>query len=257
MIARSWGFESPPAQGCFFIALATLTIGGYMLEDIKRTFGEVFGWVKTILPIGRKTSITIFCLSLIFLIDYFCFYKVCLLLVLFFIYILIGIFVAFFFRDPIRNTVYNANEIAAPADGRVLSIKTEDDPNILVIRIFLSIFNVHIQRATMDGEVEDTIYTKGSFAFANNPNADKNERNLIKIKNGKKFAHVEQITGAIARRIECWVKKGQKVKAGQKIGLIHFGSQVAVYLPKDKVTVTVKEGQMVQGALSVLGLWKD
>ena len=138
-----------------------------------------------------------------------------------------------------------------------LSIKTEKDPNILVIRIFLSIFNVHIQRATIDGEVEETLYTKGSFAFANNPDADKNERNLIKIKNGEKFAHVEQITGAIARRIECWVKKGEKVKAGQKVGVIYFGSQVAVYLPKDKVIVTVKEGQMVQGALSVLGLWKD
>ena len=227
-----------------------------MLEDIKRTFGEVFGWVKTILPIGRKTSYIIFALSLILLADYFifpCFF----LLILFFIYFILGVFVAFFFRDPLRNTVYAANEIACPADGKILSIKTEDDPNILVIRIFLSIFNVHIQRATIDGQVEDTVYTKGSFAFANNPSADKNERNLIKIKNGERFAHVEQITGAIARRIECWVKKGEQVKAGQKVGVIYFGSQVAVYLPKDKVTVTVKEGQSVQGALSVLGLWKD
>lgn len=257
MIARSWGFESPPAQGCFFIALATLTIGGYMLEDIKRTFGEVFGWVKTILPIGRKTSLIIFSLSLLLLIAYFYFNCFAFLLFLFFVYILLGVFVAFFFRDPLRNTKFSPNEIAAPADGKILSIKTEDDPNILVIRIFLSVFNVHIQRATMDGTIEDTIYTKGSFAFANNPDANKNERNLIKIKNGEKFAHVEQITGAIARRIECWVKKGQKVKAGQKIGLIHFGSQVAVYLPKNKVIITAKEGQMVQGALSVLGLWKD
>ena len=228
-----------------------------MLEDIKRTFGEVFGWVKTILPIGRKTSLTIFCLSLVFLVDYFCFCSVNFLLILFLIYILIGVFVAFFFRDPLRNTKFAANEIACPADGKILSIKTEDDPNILVIRIFLSIFNVHIQRATIEGKVEDTIYTKGTFAFANNPSADKNERNLIKIKNGERFAHVEQITGAIARRIECWVKKDEEVKAGQKIGLIHFGSQVAVYLPKDKVIITAKEGQMVQGALSVLGLWKD
>jgi len=227
-----------------------------MLADIKRTLGEVFGWVKTILPLGRKVSKIIFLLSLVLLILHF-YYCSSILLVLFFIYFLLGVFVAFFFRDPIRNTIYAKNEIAAPADGKVLSIKTEKDPNILVIRIFLSIFNVHIQRATIDGEVEDTLYTKGSFAFANNPSADKNERNLIKIKNGEKFAHVEQITGAIARRIECWVKKGEKVKAGQKVGVIYFGSQVAVYLPKDKVIVTVKEGQMVQGALSVLGLWKD
>ena len=227
-----------------------------MLADIKRTLGEVFGWVKTILPLGRKVSKIIFLLSLILLILHF-YYCSSVFLVLFFIYFLLGVFVAFFFRDPIRNTIYAKNEIAAPADGKVLSIKTEKDPNVLVIRIFLSIFNVHIQRATIDGEVEETLYTKGSFAFANNPDADKNERNLIKIKNGEKFAHVEQITGAIARRIECWVKKGEKVKAGQKVGVIYFGSQVAVYLPKDKVIVTVKEGQMVQGALSVLGLWKD
>ena len=227
-----------------------------MLEDIKRTFGEVFGWVKTILPLGRKVSLIIFSLCLILLWAYFN-YNSSLFLVMFFVYFVLGVFVAFFFRDPVRNVKFAASEIAAPADGKILSIKTEEDPDVLVVRIFLSIFNVHIQRATIDGEVEDTIYTKGKFLFANNPKADKNERNLIKIKNGEKFAHVEQITGAIARRIEGWVKKGDKVKAGQKIGVIHFGSQVAVYLPKDKVIITVKEGQMVQGALSVLGLWKD
>ena len=108
----------------------------------------------------------------------------------------------------------------------------------------------------MNGEVKDVIYTKGSFAFANNPQANKNERNLIKFADGDRFAYMEQITGAIARRIECWVKPGQKVKAGDYAGIIYFGSQVAVYLPKDKVRITVKEGQNVQGAITVLGLWR-
>ena len=95
--------------------------------------------------------------------------------------------------------------------------------------------------------------------FANNPAADKNERNLIQLfKNGNpaQFAHVEQITGAIARRIECWVKPQQDIKTGAHLGLVRFGSQVAVYLPKDGARILVKEGQKVQGGVTVLGLWK-
>lgn len=226
-----------------------------MFDDIKRTFGEVFGWTLHILPLGRKTARRIFLLALISLIIFFM-TGAALQLAIFYIYSLLALFVLFFFRDPVRNTVYSPEEIACPADGRVISIKTEKDPNVLVIRIFLSVFNVHIQRATISGKVGEVIYTKGKFAFANNPDADKNERNLIHFSDGEKFAHMEQITGAIARRIEAWVKPGDTVTAGQKAGLIYFGSQVAVYLPKDKVTVTVKEGQSVQGGLSVLGLWR-
>lgn len=226
-----------------------------MLEDIKRTFGEVFGWVNTVHPRGKKTAAIIFALALTAFIVYLltCSFLSLTVAVL---YAAIGVFVAFFFRDPYRPTVFKEDEIACPADGRILSIKTEGDDNVLVIRIFLSIFNVHIQRATIDGEVQEVKYTKGKFAFANNPEANNNERNLIKFANGDKFAHMEQITGAIARRIECWVKPGEKVKAGQYAGMIYFGSQVAVYLPKDKVKITVKEGQHVQGALTVLGLWR-
>jgi phosphatidylserine decarboxylase len=226
-----------------------------MIEDIKRTFGDVFGWVLTVHPIGRKTARTIITLAVISLASYFV-TNACLQLYVFWIFLAMAVFVAFFFRDPVRNTVFADDEIACPADGKVLSIKTEKDQNVLVVRIFLSVFNVHIQRAAITGKVEDIIYTKGSFAFANNPDADKNERNLIKISNGARFAHIEQITGAIARRIEAWVKPGQEVKAGQYAGIIYFGSQVAVYLPKDKVKVMVKEGQSVQGALTVLGVWK-
>ena len=108
---------------------------------------------------------------------------------------------------------------------------------------------------------------KGHFAqagwlilFANNPDAaSKNERNLIQLfqqNNPARFAHVEQLTGAIARRIECWVKPGQEIKTGDHLGLVRFGSQVAVYLPKNSVRVLVKEGQKVQGGLTVLALWK-
>ena len=227
-----------------------------MLQDLKRTFGEVFGWVTTVLPIGRKLARNIFLMAAFLLACYFYLHN-CMFLKLFWLYIGIAVFAAFFFRDPKRDTVFADDEIACPADGKVLSIKTEEDPDVLVVRIFLNVFNVHIQRAPISGKVSDVKYIKGSFAFADNADANKNERNLIQMTGAKRFAHIEQITGAVARRIECWVKPGDKIKAGQKVGLIYFGSQVAVYLPKDKVRVTVKEGQSVQGALTVLGLWTD
>jgi len=165
-------------------------------------------------------------------------------------------FSAFFFRDPERNHAFAPDEIVCPADGRVMTIGTESDPNVLVIRIFLSVFDVHIQRSTLDATVGEITYNKGKFEVAYKPEAVNNERNLIRLSNGDRFAHVEQITGAIARRISCWVKPGQTVKAGDKIGLIYFGSQVAIYLPKDKVRVLARVGQKVEGAQTVIGLWK-
>lgn len=222
-----------------------------MIQDIKRTFAKCFGWVFTVLPLGLK----FFGIGLLAAV-------ICLLLnwrSLGVLFLAAACFCAFFFRDPKRDTVFSADEIACPADGTVLSIRTEDDPNSVVVRIFLSIFDVHVQRATVSGKIGQIFYNKGSFLFADNPESNKNERNLIQVfKDGQpeKFAHVEQITGAVARRIECWVTSGQDIKAGQHVGLIRFGSQVAVYLPKDKVRVLVKEGQKVQGALTVLALWK-
>lgn len=176
------------------------------------------------------------------------------------LFIVIACFCAFFFRIPKRNVQFADDEIACPADGTVLSIKTEDDPNSVVIRIFMSVFNVHVQRAPVNGTVGEIFYHKGQFLFADKPEAaNQNERNLMQFfHNGDKnrFAHVEQITGAIARRIECWVTPGQTIDQGHLIGLIRFGSQVAVYLPKDLVRVVVKEGQKVEGGNSVLALWK-
>ena len=227
-----------------------------MFEDLKRTLGDVFGWIPTVHPKGRKMASYLLLPGIFFLLVSWCIsFASWLTAPLAYILLIAGTFVAFFFRNPKRQTVFQEDEIVCPADGTVLSIKTEDDPNVVVIRIFLSIFNVHIQRATISGQVQNVVYTPGTFAFANNPQADKNERNLIQITDGDKFAHVEQITGAIARRIECWVNPEQTVSAGQYIGMIYFGSQVAVYLPKDKVRITVKEGQSVQGAITVLGMW--
>ena len=168
---------------------------------------------------------------------------------------LFTLFSAYFFRDPVRDKVFAPGEIACPADGTVLSVRTEDDPEVIVVRIFLSVFNVHLQRSPMEGKVESVTYTRGKFAIAYKPEAVKNERNLIRItgENGR-FAHVEQLTGSIARRIVAYVKAGETVKAGGKIGMIYFGSQVALYLPKG-TTILVNPGDKVYGAETIIGQW--
>ena len=173
----------------------------------------------------------------------------------FFLGLAFAAFSAYFFRDPERDKIFAPGEIACPADGTVMSVGAEENPEITVVRIFLSIFNVHIQRAPADAKVESVKYSKGSFAIAYKPEAAKNERNLISFSDasGRKFA-VEQITGSIARRIACYVNPDQEVKTSQKIGMIYFGSQVAVYIP-GSARVLIKPGDKVAGGETILGLW--
>lgn len=164
-------------------------------------------------------------------------------------------FSLYFFRDPERPRVFAANEIACPGDGTVMTIQNEGTPGITVIRIFLSIFNVHVQRAPIAGKVTQTKYTKGKFAIAYKPEAKDNAKNLIAItgEDGRKI-EFEQITGAVARRIGCYVSEGQQVKAGERVGVIYFGSQVAVYVPENS-KILVKPGDKVVGAETVLATW--
>ena len=174
---------------------------------------------------------------------------------LLFVGLFFAAFSAYFFRDPERPRVFAAGEIACPADGTVLTIKNEGIPGITVVRIFLSVLNVHVQRSPMAGKVENIKFTQGKFAIAYKPEAADNQRNRIRIsgENGR-FVEVEQITGSIARRIACYVKEGQAVNISERIGMIYFGSQVAVYLP-ESVKIAVKPGDKVTGAQTVLGSW--
>ena len=222
-----------------------------MIEDIQRTLAKSISWVSTVLPLGLKFAAAGMLIAAVL------FFFNCPKTG--FLFIIIGCFCAYFFRDPNRVIAFADDEVACPADGTVLSIKTEEDPHSIVVRIFLSIFDIHVQRATVGGKTGDIYYHKGTFLFADNPEAVNNERNLIQLfkdGNPEKYAHVEQITGAIARRIECWVHPHDDIKQGRRLGLVRFGSQVAVYLPKDKVRIVVKEGQKVQGGITVLALWK-
>ncbi|GAB4028379.1 MAG: phosphatidylserine decarboxylase family protein [Elusimicrobiota bacterium] len=168
-----------------------------------------------------------------------------------FIFTLLTLFSLYFFRDPIRDRQFSDNQLASPADGTVLSIK--EDGDFLVMRIFLSVFNVHIQRAPVSGKIGKIKFTQGKFAVAYKPEAKDNQRNMIEIKTADgKIVMVEQITGAIARRIACYVKEGEEVKVSQKIGMIYFGSQVALYLPKE-AKIIVKEGDKVFAGETILG----
>lgn len=164
------------------------------------------------------------------------------------------VFSLYFFRDPKREKIFKEDEISSPADGTVLSIDNETEDKV-VIRIFLSIFNVHIQRSPIDGKIKEIIFFPGKFKIAYKHEAKDNQRNLIKIvSKNQKEVWVEQITGAIARRINCYVKENETVKNGQKIGIIYFGSQVAVYLPKD-VKIIVKPGDKLKAGIDVIAKW--
>ena len=164
-------------------------------------------------------------------------------------------FSLYFFRDPVRNKTFAPGDIACPADGTVLSVGSEGNPDITVIRIFLSIFNVHLQRSPIAGKVLSSEFIKGKFAVAYKPAASVNQRNKIKIAAADgKVIEVEQITGAIARRIASYVKADQEVKAGEKIGMIYFGSQVALYLPSS-VKVLVKPEEKVQAGETTIAVW--
>ena len=167
------------------------------------------------------------------------------------------VFVTSFFRDPERSIPNEPNVIVSPADGKVTEIITETEPingeSCTRITIFLSVFNVHINRVPIAGTIEEIRYNPGKFLAAFNPKASiYNEQNIILINNGKTHVLVKQIAGLIARRIVCWPKKGDHYKSGQRYGLIRFGSRVDILLPKN-TKLSVACGDHVSGGSSIIG----
>jgi phosphatidylserine decarboxylase len=173
--------------------------------------------------------------------------------------VLAALFCTYFFRDPERTVPTGAGLILSPADGRVLEIVEEKDAAsnpVRVVRIFLSVFDVHTQRAPFNATVGTVRYVPGKFLDARDPRAPfENEQNHIELKTDMVDGSVTvtQIAGLIARRIVCQVKTGQQVVAGQRLGLIRFGSQVDVTLPMS-VDVRVKQGERVAAGLTILGV---
>ena len=170
------------------------------------------------------------------------------------------VFTLFFFRDPERKVVATQNQIIAPADGKVLSIDEVEEKEFIGgrckrVSIFLSIFDVHINRAPVGGTVEMVRYNRGKFAFANTVDASlNNESNLIGIDSGGTRVAVKQIAGAVARRIVCHCKPKQTVLPGDRIGMIRFGSRTELYVPSE-CEIFISVGQKVKGGLSLIGAY--
>ncbi|MBW1888933.1 MAG: phosphatidylserine decarboxylase family protein [Deltaproteobacteria bacterium] len=168
-------------------------------------------------------------------------------------------FIGYFFRDPDRVIPDRDGAVVSPADGKVIKVESVEkgrfcSGSCLKISIFMSIFNVHVNRIPSNGEIVRVAYFPGKFFSANLDKASSdNEHNALFLKTdkGREICFV-QIAGLVARRIICNVQEGQSVVRGQRFGLICFGSRLDVYLPAD-TEVSVKVGDRVSAGTTVLG----
>jgi phosphatidylserine decarboxylase len=163
----------------------------------------------------------------------------------------------YFFRDPDRQAPADAAAIVAPADGLVVEIIEKEETELLNrtmrrVAIFLSVVDVHTNRAPIEGEVVFREHYPGKFLDARNPQATAvNESQTWGFRNGETTLVVRQITGAIARRIVAWAKVGDRLNKGERFGMIRFGSRTEVYLPLD-CEITVRPGDRVKGGETVV-----
>jgi phosphatidylserine decarboxylase len=167
---------------------------------------------------------------------------------------------AYFFRDPPRVTPLADGLVVAPADGRVSRVTNAVPPPELAlgtaalarVSIFMSVFDCHVNRSPIGGRVERMVYRAGKFLNADLDKASEdNERNCLLIAGARARIGVVQIAGLIARRIVPFVREGEEVGAGERIGMIRFGSRVDVYLP-DGVRPLVSEGQIAVAGETII-----
>ena len=172
-----------------------------------------------------------------------------------------------FFRDPLREVPRDEKLLLAPADGTVRDIETVDEPQFirgpaLRIGIFLSVFNVHINRSPCDARVERITYHRGRFVNAMNPLAGKlNESNdvaIVRTNQPNDRLLVRQVSGAIARRIVCAATVGQTLAAGEPFGMIKFGSRTELYVPAGEyIECAVRTGDKVKAGVTPLVKYRD
>ena len=178
------------------------------------------------------------------------------------IFLALFLFTIAFFRDPNRPVPAGPNLIVAPADGRVRDIVELDEKEILKTKtrrvgIFLSIFDVHTNRAPIDGRIVYRQHHAGLCLDARDPNcSEKNEAMTWAFENPRGAIVVRQLTGAIARRIVAWANVGDELKKGERFGMIRFGSRTELYLPLD-AEVLVKTGDHVSGGSTVIARLPD
>jgi len=173
---------------------------------------------------------------------------------LFILSLILLIFTFYFFRDPERVVPIGDDILVSPADGLITNITEtkEGKKTYIKVSIFLSIFNVHIQRLPISGEVNKVDYIEGKFINATLDKAsDENERLKITIKNGNNLIYVTQIAGLIARRIVNYVKPNENINQGDRYGIIKFGSRVDIEFPNN-FKLLVNEGQQCIGGETII-----
>ncbi len=177
------------------------------------------------------------------------------------IFLLLSLFLAFFFRDPERKVPDGENLILSSADGKIISVKPFDNLEFVgekgtLVSVFMSVFNVHVNRAPISGNVRYFKYNPGKFhpAFKDKASLE-NEQTELGLENEHGKIILKQIAGIIARRIVCKVKPGDLVKAGQRFGMVKFGSRVDLFLPEN-VEIKVKLKQKVKAGETIIGVFK-
>lgn len=166
-----------------------------------------------------------------------------------------------FFRDPERQIPTDPRAIVSPADGKVVEVCAAREEKFLggeakMVGIFLNVFDVHVNRAPIGGEVKFSEHVPGRFLNAlRAESALQNEHQILGLQDGEFRVTVRLIAGAIARRICMWTQPGARVGRGERIGMIRYGSRAEVYLPAN-CEVVVKPGDRVKGGLSILGYRK-
>jgi phosphatidylserine decarboxylase len=167
----------------------------------------------------------------------------------------------YFLRDPERTTPTGGGLFLAPADGQVVEVKQVYEPRFLEgeavkIGIFMSLLDVHVNRAPAEGQVILVEHVAGKFLQAFRPEASEvNEHNLIGLEGRYGRVLVKQVAGIMARRIACWVHPGQRLQAGERLGVIKFGSRVDLYLPPG-AEPAIRVGDRAQAGMTVVARWK-
>jgi phosphatidylserine decarboxylase len=177
------------------------------------------------------------------------------------IFFLLSLFLLFFFRDPARSIPEGENIILSAADGKVISIQPFENLEFVEgkgtkVSVFMSVFNVHVNRAPVSAGIKYFKYNPGKFfpAFQDKASSE-NEQTELGLENDHGRIIVKQIAGIIARRIVCKAKAGDSLRAGQRFGMIQFGSRVDLFLP-DKVEIRVKLEQKVKAGETIIGVFE-
>ncbi|HUB67035.1 MAG TPA: phosphatidylserine decarboxylase [Candidatus Methylacidiphilales bacterium] len=179
---------------------------------------------------------------------------------LFTLFILLALFIGYFFRDPERTVPSDPNLIVSAADGLVTGVDEMDEPDFRLgrmrrIAVFLSVFDVHVNRAPFEARVTKTAYKPGKFLDARHPDASTgNECLAWRLESSRGPVAIRQIAGLIARRIVAWSGEGKAVARGERIGMIRFGSRTEVFVPLE-CAILVKPGDRVKGAATPIARW--